>query len=65
LTAPLMGDPAPYYPLPSALILGFTALGRPLHAVVALDQGSGILWIITLYEPTIEQWDEKFKKRRE
>jgi hypothetical protein len=53
------------YPLPSALILGFTALGRPLHAVVALDQGSGILWIITLYEPTIEQWDEKFKKRRE
>ncbi len=52
------------YPLPSALILGFTASGRPLHAVVALDQGSEILWVITLYEPTIELWDEQFKNWR-
>lgn len=52
------------YPLPSALILGFTGSGRPLHAVVALDQGSEILWIITLYEPSKRLWGEKFKNRR-
>lgn len=52
------------YPLPSALILGFTAIGRPLHAVVALEQGNEPLWIITLYEPTTELWDGQYKKRR-
>jgi hypothetical protein len=52
------------YPLPSALILGFTALGRPLHAVAALDQNGEMLWIITLYEPTIELWDDQFKNRK-
>lgn len=52
------------YPLPSALILGFTFSGRPLHAVVALDKSSEILWIITLYEPTMELWDKQFKIRR-
>jgi hypothetical protein len=51
------------YPLPSALILGFTASKRPLHAVVALDQ-SEIIRVITLYEPSIELWDEQFKNRR-
>lgn len=52
------------HPLPSALILGFTSSGRPLHAVVALDQTSEILWVITLYEPTTELWSKQFKKRR-
>lgn len=52
------------HPLPSALIHGFTTSGRPLHAVVALDQASERLWIITLYEPTTELWDEQFRKRR-
>jgi len=52
------------YPLPSSLILGFTASGRPLHAVVTLDQGVEILWVITLYEPTTDLWCEQFKSRR-
>jgi hypothetical protein len=52
------------YPLPSALILGYTISGKPLHAVVAWDQESNIIWIITLYEPTSERWDEQFRIRR-
>ena len=52
------------YPLPSALILGFTAVGRPLHAVVSLDQDYEILWVITLYEPNTKLWSEDFKIRR-
>ncbi len=52
------------YPLPSALIFGFTISGRPLHAVVALDQGNDILWVITLYEPTTKLWCDQFKTRR-
>ena len=52
------------HPLASALILGFTDMGRPLHAVVAMDHESELLWVITLYEPTIERWGEQFNKRR-
>ncbi|MDZ7760769.1 MAG: DUF4258 domain-containing protein [Desulfovermiculus sp.] len=52
------------YPFPSSLILGFTASQRPLHAVIAMDQKSDFLWIITLYEPTIQKWEADFKKRR-
>jgi hypothetical protein len=52
------------YPFPSSLILGFTASQRPLHAVIAMDQKSDFLWIITLYEPTVQNWEADFKKRR-
>lgn len=52
------------YPLASVLILGFTSSRRPLHAVVAVDHESDLLWVITLYEPTTKMWDENFKRRR-
>lgn len=44
---------------PSALLLGYSADGRPLHAVCALD-ANGILLIITVYEPELPAWlDER------
>ncbi len=52
------------YPFSSALILGFTATGRPLHAVVSLGQSNEILWVITLHEPTTKLWTDNFKTRR-
>jgi hypothetical protein len=52
------------YPFPSALVLGYTSGERPLHAVVSLGQDDGILWVITLYEPTTKLWSDDFKKRR-
>ena len=44
---------------PSALLLGHSDDGRPLHAVCAFDP-SGILVIITVYEPQLPEWlDER------
>ena len=44
---------------PSALILGHTDAGRPVHAVCAFDP-SGTLLIITTYEPERPRWvDER------
>ncbi len=44
---------------PSALLLGHSDDGRPLHAVCAFDPG-GILVIITVYEPQFPEWlDER------
>ena len=54
------------YPLdkygPTALLLGFTALVRPLHFQISLLEGP-MVNIITLYEPSREEWIE-FRKRR-
>lgn len=47
---------------PSALLLGFTAGGRPLHFQVALID-SDMTKIITIYEPDPNEWVE-FRKRR-
>jgi hypothetical protein len=49
-------------PLPSRLVLGF-GNNRPIHAVVAVDDNE-ILWIITVYVPSLDNWDDTFKIRR-
>jgi hypothetical protein len=36
-----------------------------LYAVIAADESEEMLWIITVYEPTILEWKEGFEKRRE
>lgn len=43
---------------PSALVLGYTGDGRPLHAVCALDPG-GVLVVITVYEPGLPRWRDE------
>ena len=46
---------------PSALLLGFTAAGRPLHFQVAFVE-SDVSKIITIYQPDPNEWIE-FRKR--
>ena len=47
---------------PSCLILGYTKKGRPLHIVCGKVQ-EGLL-IITEYEPSPEEWESDWKRRR-
>ncbi len=47
---------------PSALLLGFTAAGRPLHFQVSYAE-TPLTKIITLYEPDANEWID-FRKRR-
>jgi hypothetical protein len=51
-------------PLPSGLVLGYTENNRAIHAVVALDEDEEMLWIITVYEPILLEWEKGFEKRR-
>lgn len=51
-------------PLPSGLILGYTENNRAIHAVVTLDEDEDRLWIITVYEPTLLEWEKGYEKRR-
>jgi hypothetical protein len=55
------------YPLPSGLVIGYTKVKRPIHAVVVIDEEDEkeeMAWIITVYEPNISEWMEGFEKRR-
>ena len=47
---------------PSALVLGFTLTGRPLHILVSLSD-TPLLRIITLYEPDPDQWEDFIRRR--
>ena len=47
---------------PSALLLGFTTAGRPLHFQVSFDE-SDLTKIITIYEPDPNEWIENRKRR--
>ena len=64
LACDLIEDYPDAYPLPSGLVLGSVPDNRPIHAVVAVDTEAEMLWLITVYEPTIERWEEDFRARR-
>ena len=47
---------------PSALLLGFTMAGRPLHFQVSFGDAD-LTKIITIYEPDPKEWIENRKRR--
>ena len=49
-------------PYPSCLVLGYTSDNRPLHVVISI--GSGVIWGITTYYPTLDKWEDDYKTRK-
>lgn len=47
---------------PSCLLLGFTAMGRPLHFQVSLAE-TELVKIITIYQPDPTQWNDTYTQR--
>ena len=50
-------------PLPDCLALGFIDT-KPIHIVVAIDKEWDRLFIVTVYNPTKERWEDGWKKRK-
>ena len=50
------------YPYPSCLVLGFTQNSIPLHVVCGVTENE--LWMITAYNPRMEEWEEGCRNRR-
>ena len=44
-------------PYPSALVLGFTADGNPVHSVWAYDAVKQIAVLVTVYRPDPDRWE--------
>jgi len=51
-------------PYPSRLVLGWVGT-RPLHVVAAENSQNEETIVITVYEPTREEWAEGFKRRKD
>ena len=51
-----------------ALVLGYTNLARPVHIVIELTSGgagTGHLRVVTVYVPSVENWDPDWTTRRQ
>ncbi len=51
-------------PFPSRLVLGWSGR-RPIHVVAADNEESREKIVITIYEPSLDQWDSEFKRRKQ
>ncbi len=50
-------------PLPGCLVLGFVG-STPVHAVIAIDRDFDRIFIITIYKPSSERWEDDWKRRK-
>ena len=50
-------------PLPGCLVLGYAA-SLPVHSVIAVDRELDRIFIITVYKPSAERWEDDWKKRK-
>jgi hypothetical protein len=50
-------------PLPGCLILGFIN-SNPVHAVIGIDRDFDRVFVITVYKPSSERWENDWKARK-
>ncbi len=50
-------------PYPSRLVLGWSAK-RALHIVIVMDAKEQKLYIVTVYEPDLDQWEPDMRRKK-
>jgi hypothetical protein len=53
--------PPAHRPLPDCLILAFISVDRPIHAVIAIDDPNDRIFIVTVYIPTDDRWEDEWR----
>jgi hypothetical protein len=56
--------PYQHRPLPDCLVLAALGTGEPIHAVIAIDQESDKIFIVTVYRPSEERWQDDWRTRK-
>jgi len=56
--------PAQHRPLPDCLVLGMLGHSDPLHVVVAIDEVNDRIFIVTVYRPLKERWENDWRTRK-
>ncbi|MEW6408675.1 MAG: DUF4258 domain-containing protein [Nitrospirota bacterium] len=50
-------------PLPGCLALGFIG-SIPVHSVIAIDMDFDRIFVVTVYRPSLERWENDWKTRK-
>ncbi len=56
--------PPAHRPLPDCLIFATLSVGKPIHAVVAIDEPNDRIFVVTVYVPTRERWENDWRTRK-
>jgi hypothetical protein len=56
--------PAMHRPLPDCLVLGQLPSTHPMHAVIAIDQARDRIFVVTVYRPSVERWEDDWRTRK-
>lgn len=56
--------PPRYRPLPDCLVLGFLQNTQPIHAVIAIDEARDRIFVVTVYRPSRERWEDDWRTRK-
>lgn len=56
--------PTAHRPLPDCLVMAYLHAGDPIHVVVAIDEPLERLFVVTVYRPTSERWQDDWRTRK-
>lgn len=56
--------PTLHRPLPDCLVLGRLATGELFHAVIAIDEINDRMFVVTVYKPSLEEWENDWRTRK-
>ena len=56
--------PTEHRPLPDCLVLAKLSETQPIHAVVAIDETKNRIFMVTVYLPSKEQWQDDWRTRK-
>ena len=51
-------------PFPSCLVFGLTEKQKPVHIVIAINSDDQIIYVITVYSPSKEEWENGSMRRK-
>jgi hypothetical protein len=50
--------------LPDCLVLAFMFNDEPMHCVIGINQPQDYILIVTVYRPSIEEWNDDWRTRK-
>jgi hypothetical protein len=56
--------PTGHRPLPDCLVLAQLSEAEPVHAVIAIDEARDRIFVITVYLPSNEEWQDDWRTRK-
>ena len=56
--------PTLHRPLPDCLVLAWVTSTIPVHVVVTIDQDLDRTLLVTVYQPSEEEWEDDWKTRK-